>query len=221
MATHHKTFSNDFTQEDTWRVFRIMAEFIEGFETLSKVDNAICIFGSARIKENDWYYNLARKTAKLLVKAGYAVMTGGGPGIMEAANMGAIEAGGKSIGLNILIPTEQRPNPFINLMLEFRYFFVRKVMFVKYARGFIIMPGGYGTLDEFFEAITLVQTKKIDPFPVVLVGKEFWAGLQAWLEDKVACHGCIDKDDLRVFKIVDTPEEAVKEIKKFHLKGSH
>ncbi|OGS22643.1 MAG: Rossman fold protein, TIGR00730 family [Elusimicrobia bacterium RIFOXYA2_FULL_39_19] len=209
---------DDFSQEDTWRIFRIMAEFVEGFEMLTKLGKAVCVFGSARLKTDNKYYKTAEKTAYLLSKAGYAVITGGGPGIMEAANKGAMEAAGKSVGLNILLPMEQKPNPYINIMLEFRYFFVRKVMFAKYAKAFIVLPGGFGTLDEFFEAITLVQTERIDPFPVILVGKDYWKDLVKWLESKVLEEECISKDDLLIYKLVDTPEEALKVIKKskFH-----
>jgi uncharacterized protein (TIGR00730 family) len=205
---------SSFTQEESWRIFRIMAEFIEGFEMLATVGNAVCVFGSARSARNSKYYKLSEKTAFLLAKEGFAVITGGGPGIMEAANKGAKKGGGKSVGLNILIPTEQKPNPYINILLDFRYFFCRKVMFVKYAKAFIVLPGGFGTLDEFFEAITLIQTKKIIPFPVILIGKEYWSGLKDWLTNHVLARNCISRSDLSIFKIVETPEEAVEIIKK-------
>jgi uncharacterized protein (TIGR00730 family) len=208
--------TTDFEQEESWRIFRIMAEFIEGFELLSKVGKAVCVFGSSRLKKNDKYYKTSEKVAHLLAKSGYAVITGGGPGIMEAANKGAKKANGKSVGLNILIPTEQKPNPYINILLDFRYFFCRKVMFVKYAKAFIVLPGGYGTLDEFFEAITLIQTGKVSPFPVILIGKEYWRGLTGWLKNQVLMRKCISKSDFNIFKTVDTPEEALSLIKKFH-----
>ena len=211
-----KSRAHDFAQEESWRIFRIMAEFIEGFELLSKIGRAVCIFGSARLDKKDKYYAIAEKTAYLLAKSGYGVITGGGPGIMEAANKGAKKAKGTSVGLNILIPTEQKPNPYITTILNFRYFFCRKVMFVKHAKGFIIMPGGYGTLDEFFEAITLIQTERIQPFPVVMVGRKYWAGLYDWLKKTMLASKCISRGDLDIFKIVDTPEEAIALIRKWH-----
>jgi hypothetical protein len=193
-----------------------MAEFIEGFELLSKIGQAVCIFGSSRLKKSDKYYKTSERVGYLLAKSGYAVITGGGPGIMEAANKGAKKANGKSVGLNILIPTEQKPNPYINILLDFRYFFCRKVMFVKYAKAFIVLPGGYGTLDEFFEAITLIQTEKVTPFPVILIGKEYWRGLNKWLKNQVLMRKCISKSDLNILKTVDTPEEVLSIIKKFY-----
>ncbi|OGS27410.1 MAG: Rossman fold protein, TIGR00730 family [Elusimicrobia bacterium RIFOXYB2_FULL_48_7] len=205
---------DDIHDEDTWRIFRIMAEFIDGFETLSRIKKGICIFGSARIQPGTKYYKIAERTAYLLAKSGYSVITGGGPGIMEAANKGASEAGGNSVGLNIMLPMEQKPNPFINIMIEFRYFFVRKVMFTKHAKAFVALPGGYGTLDEFYEAITLIQTERIEQFPVILVGKEYWKGIIKWMEDTMLKEDCISKCDLDVFTIVDTPEEVVSIIKK-------
>ncbi|MCM8757492.1 MAG: TIGR00730 family Rossman fold protein [Candidatus Omnitrophica bacterium] len=209
----------DFTHEETWRIFRIMSEFVEGFEVLSKIKDAVSIFGSSRMNPNNKYYKLADETAYLLAKEGYAIITGSGPGIMEAANKGAKRAGGVSVGLNIQIPLEQKPNRYVDTVLEFRYFFVRKVMFVKYAKAFVIMPGGYGTLDEFTEAINLIQTKRIPKFPVILVGKEYWKGLLCWLNDVVLKNGNINKEDLSIFKLVDRPEEVVKEIKRFYEKG--
>lgn len=200
---------------ETWRVFRIMAEFVDGFEFMAETQPAISIFGSARTCATDKYYTLGKKVAALLVKEGYSIITGGGPGIMEAANRGAKEAGGKSIGLNIQLPMEQKPNRFITHMLNFRYFFCRKVMFVKYARGFIIMPGGFGTLDEFFEAITLIQTKRIEPFPVVLVGSSYWKGLLEWMKTVLIKQKSISKDDMDAFYVVDTAEDVVKSIKDF------
>lgn len=202
--------------EETWRVFRIMAEFIDGFEFMSKIDKGVSIFGSSQLNPKDKYYKIAEKTAYLLAKEGYDIITGAGPAIMEAANKGARRAGGHSIGLNIHLPTEQEPNKYIDTMLEFRYFFVRKVMFVKYAKAFVIMPGGYGTFDEFFESITLIQTKRIDKFPVVLVGSEYWKGLLEWLHGAVVEKGCIKKSDLNLFVLVDEPKDVVKAIKKFY-----
>jgi uncharacterized protein (TIGR00730 family) len=209
---------NDFTHEETWRIFRIMSEFVEGFEVLSKIDKAVSIFGSSRMKPNHKYYKLAEQTAYLLAKEGYAIITGSGPGIMEAANKGAKRAGGLSVGLNIQIPQEQKPNKYVDTLLDFRYFFVRKVMFVKYAKAFVIMPGGYGTLDEFTEAINLIQTQRIPKFPVVLLGKDYWEGLISWLKNTVLASGNISKEDLDIFTIVDSPQEVIKVIKKFYVK---
>ncbi|MFH1777208.1 MAG: TIGR00730 family Rossman fold protein [Candidatus Omnitrophota bacterium] len=207
---------DDFTTEETWRIFRIMAEFVDGFETLAKIGPAVSIFGSARMSKNNPYYRLAQDIAFFLVKEGYAIITGGGPGIMEAANKGAKIAKGKSVGLNIHLPLEQKPNPYISTLLEFRYFFCRKVMFVKYAKAFVIMPGGYGTLDELFESITLVQTKRIQPFPIILVGSKYWQGLKKWIEKVLLKHGYITKKDLNIIKIVDKPMDVVCEIKRYY-----
>ncbi len=202
--------------DETWRVFRIMAEFVDGFDILSKVGDAVSVFGSARIKPGTKYYRLAEQTAYEIAKAGYAVITGGGPCIMEAANKGAKKAKGKSIGLNIEIPTEQKPNKYAEILLDFHYFFCRKVMFVKYAKAFVIMPGGFGTLDELFESLNLIQTQRIDKFPVVLVGKAYWRGLIEWIETTVIKEGCVDNNDLKTFHVVDTPKEVVSIIKKFY-----
>lgn len=207
---------NDFTHEDTWRIFRITSEFVDGFETLSKIGDAVSIFGSSRIKPGNKYYKLAEETAYLLAKEGYAVITGSGPGLMEASNKGARRAKGKSIGLNIQIPSEQKPNKYVDQLLDFRYFFVRKVMFVKYAKAFVIMPGGYGTLDEFFEAVNLIQTERIAKFPVVLFGLEYWKGLLDWLHSTVLKHGSINKEELNIFTVVDSPKEVVTAIKRFY-----
>ena len=185
------------TTGEAWRIFRIMAEFVDGFEMLEKIKKAVTVWGSARVKEGDKWYEMAVKTGKLLAKEGYAVITGGGPGIMEAANKGATLAGGHSIGLNIELPTEQKPNPYAKTLLSFRYFFTRKVMFVKYTNGFIIFPGGFGTLDEFTEAITLIQTRRVHKFPVVLIDSSYWNGLIKWLEEVVAKRKYIDKKDLK------------------------
>lgn len=206
----------DFTKDDTWRIFRIMSEFVDGFEVLSQAGKAVSIFGSSRTKRTHKYYKLAEETAYLLAKAGYAIITGSGPAIMEAANKGASRAGGKSIGLNIQIPLEQEPNKYVDTFLDFRYFFVRKVMFVKYAKAFVIMPGGYGTLDEFTEAINLIQTQRIKKFPVVIVGKEYWKGLLDWFRNTVLKEGNISPEDLDLFKVTDSPKEVVQIIKKFY-----
>lgn len=210
---------NELTKmEDPWRVFRIMAEFVEGFDEMSKVGDAVSIFGSARTKKTDHFYKLAEQTASLLVKEGFAVITGGGPGIMEAGNKGASEAEGESVGLNIDLPFEQKPNPFAKTLINFHYFFCRKVMFVKYAKAFVIFPGGFGTMDELFESLTLIQTQRIERFPVILVGKEYWKGLLEWLKNTMAAEKNIDFADLDMFKVVDTAEDVAKEIKDFYIK---
>jgi len=205
--TRDQYLIDDFTTQDTWRIFRIMAEFVEGFEELAKVGGCITFFGSARVKEGDPHYDMARQTARALAERGYTVMTGGGPGIMEAGNRGAYENGGQSIGLNIQLPMEQRPNPYLNVHVDFHYFFVRKVMLVKYSEAFLIFPGGFGTMDEFFEAITLVQTHKIKPFPVVLVDRNYWSGLVDWIQNHLLKSGKISDTDLLLFKQADTIEE--------------
>ena len=197
---------------DTWRVFRIMAEFVEGFEALAGVERAVTIFGSARTQPDDPYYQAAEKTARLLVKSNFAVITGGGPGIMEAGNKGAFEAGGTSVGLNITLPHEQESNRYQTIGLDFHYFYARKVMFVKYASAFICFPGGFGTLDEFFETLTLVQTMKVEAFPILLYGTEFWAGLVDWIRGRLSPH-FIDEEDADIFRLVDSPEVAVRAIK--------
>ncbi len=204
--------------EDPWRIFRIMAEFVYGFEELKDVGPAVSMFGSARIKPDHEYYKAAEKTASLLVKAGYAVITGGGPSIMEAGNKGAAEAKGKSIGLNIDLPFEQKPNPFINHLINFHYFFARKVCLVKYAKAFVIFPGGYGTMDELSEAITLIQTQRMQQFPIILYGSKYWGGLLDWFKGPMLHEGCIDAKDLDMMQVVDTPEEVVRIIKKFYSK---
>ena len=209
---------NNFTQQDTWRMFRIMSEFVDGFEVLSQVGKAVSIFGSARSKPDNIYYKKAEEIAYLLTKSGFTVITGGGPGIMEAGNKGARRAKGKSIGLNIEIPTEQKANPYVDILLDFHYFFVRKVMFVKYAKAFVIMPGGYGTLDEFFEAINLIQTERIPRFPVVLFGSEYWKDMLKWLRQVALKNGNISPEDLDLFKVTDDPKEVVKIIKGFYKK---
>jgi len=202
--------------EEPWRIFRIMAEFVEGFDELSSIGPAVSIFGSARTKPGEKYYQLACDTAKEVVKAGFGVITGGGGGIMEAANKGAIEAGGKSIGLNIELPMEQKPNEYQNLSLTFRYFFCRKVMFLKYANGFVVMPGGFGTMDEFFESMVLIQTLKQAHFPVILMGADFWSGLIDWIKDQMLDNnGYISPEDMDVFTIEDDPAKVAKIIVDF------
>jgi len=204
--------------EDPWRIFRIMAEFVDGFEQLKDIGPAVSIFGSSRIHTLHSFYDAADKTAELLVKAGFAVITGGGPSIMEAGNKGASRAGGKSIGLNIDLPFEQKPNSYINHLINFHYFFCRKVCFVKYAKAFVIFPGGYGTLDELSESITLIQTQRMQQFPVVLYSSKYWNGLLDWLKGPVLHEGCIDLKDLDIIKVADSPQEVVKIIKKFYAK---
>ncbi|MFH0917772.1 MAG: TIGR00730 family Rossman fold protein [Candidatus Omnitrophota bacterium] len=208
----------DFTREDTWRIFRIMSEFVDGFEVLSKVGKAVSIFGSARSKPDSLFYKQAEEISYHIAKAGFAIITGSGPGLMEAANKGARRAGGHSIGLNIHLPCEQKPNKYVDTVLGFRYFFVRKVMFVKYAKAFVILPGGFGTLDEFFEAITLIQTERISKFPVILFNSQYWKPLLEWLKATVYRHGNIDQADLNLFILVDNPQEAARAIKKFYAK---
>jgi uncharacterized protein (TIGR00730 family) len=203
---------------ESWRVFRVMSEFVDGVETMAEVGPAISIFGSARTQPDQPYYEQAVRCGAALVEKGFAVITGGGPGIMEAANKGATEAGGTSVGLNISLPMEQSPNPYQNVELNFRYFFIRKVMFVKYARGFIIFPGGFGTMDEFFEALTLIQTLKVIPFPVVLIGTDFWSGLLDWLNRVMdrKFHNINPKDD-ELFHLTDDVGEAVKIVYETHI----
>lgn len=200
---------DDLSARESWRIFHIMAEFVEGFEELPEVFPAVSIFGSARTKPGSELYETTLRTAQLLVKNGFNVISGGGPGTMEAANKGAAEAGGKSVGLHIQLPNEQAPNPYANVRLEYRYFFIRKVMFVKYAMAYIIMPGGFGTMDELFEAMTLIQTKRIKPFPLVLMGSNFWSGLIDWFKETLLREQTISPSDLELFNVVDTPEEAV------------
>ncbi|MBI1894753.1 MAG: TIGR00730 family Rossman fold protein [Candidatus Rokubacteria bacterium] len=194
---------------DTWRVFKILAELVEGFETLANIPPAVSIFGSTRATHDDPAYASAEKIARLLAENGYAIITGAGPGVMEAANKGASEAGGLSIGLNIDIPQGQTPNPYVKKLLSFRYFFVRKLMFAKYSTAFVFLPGGYGTLDELFEPLTLIQTEKVRPFPVILVGSDYWRGLLTWLREIVCRQGRVTSEELAILKIADTPEEVL------------
>ncbi|MGE0770657.1 MAG: TIGR00730 family Rossman fold protein [Cyclobacteriaceae bacterium] len=208
----------EIKSSDSWVIFKVMSEFVEGFEKLAKIGPCVTIFGSARVKADHPYYRMAEEIAYQLVQHGYGVITGGGPGIMEAGNKGASRAGGKSVGLNIFLPHEQKGNPFIDSdkLITFDYFFVRKVMFVKYSQGFIVMPGGFGTMDELTEALTLIQTKKIGRFPIVMVGRKFWGGMMEWIKAVLVSERMIDADDLDLVNLVDTPEEAVKVIDEFY-----
>jgi uncharacterized protein (TIGR00730 family) len=199
---------------EAWRLFKIMGEFVEGFDTLNEIGPAVSFFGSARIKPSDPIYKKTEKIARLFVENNFAVITGGGGGVMEAANKGATEAGGTSVGLNIILPFEQKPNSFANVKLEFKYFFIRKVMFVKYAAAYIILPGGFGTLDELFEAVTLVQTHRIKPFPLILVGSDYWTGLIDWIKIKLLSEKRISPEDIEILQIMDEPEEIVKAVQK-------
>ncbi|HWP81299.1 MAG TPA: TIGR00730 family Rossman fold protein [Bacteroidota bacterium] len=207
-------------QGDIWRVFRIMSEFVEGFTMMSKQESLVSIFGSARAKPGSKYYEMAVQVGKELVKRGFNVLTGGGPGIMEAGNKGAKEQGGASVGVAIELPFEEKSNPYVDRdkLIVFRHFFVRKVMFVKYAHGFIVLPGGFGTLDEFFEAITLIQTKKTRAFPVVLMGASYWDGLVRWIRDTMIPEGTISPGDMNLFSITDDPAEAAQIIAHFYEK---
>src|SRR3989441_1288524 len=198
-----------FVKTDSWRVLRIMGEFVEGFDTLSDVYNAVTVFGSARPLPDDPYYEKAVETARRLAEEGFPIITGGGPGIMEAADRGCQEGDGLSIGCNIELPVEQGLNPYVERAINFRYFFVRKTMFVKYSTAFIVFPGGYGTMDELFEALTLIQTGKVKHFPVILFGREYWKGLADWLRERVAGEGKISPEDLNLFLVTDEPKEAL------------
>ena len=206
---------DDFSVKESWRIFRIISEFVDGFETLSEIYPAVSVFGSARVAETDPVYEMARQVGRHLAEAGFAVITGGGPGVMEAANRGAAEAGGKSVGLSIHLPKEQASNPYANVRIDFRYFFIRKVMFVKYAVAYIILPGGFGTMDELFEALTLIQTSRIKPFPVILLGKDYWKDLISWIKKSMLVkHSMIDPDDMDQFQCIDDPAAAVAAIKR-------
>jgi len=223
-AKIRKAFTDKNWQEikahDSWQVFRVLAEFVDGFEKLGKIGPCVSIFGSARTKAGHPFYNLAEDIAYRLTKEGYGIITGGGPGIMEAANKGAQRADGKSVGLNIELPHEQKPNDFIDhdKLINFNYFFVRKLMFIKYAQGFVVLPGGFGTMDELFEAITLIQTGKIGQFPIVLIGTEYWSGLMKWIKEKLLVEKNVDEADLSLFRIYDTADDAVKYINEFYSK---
>jgi len=205
---------DDFKIGEAWRLFKIMGEFVEGIERLHDIGPAVTIFGSARIKEDDPIYKKTEEIAALFVKSNFAVITGGGGGVMEAGNRGALKAGGTSVGMNIVLPFEQKPNDYSNIKLEFKYFFIRKVMFVKYATAYIIMPGGFGTLDELFEAVTLIQTHRIKPFPVILVGTDYWSGLLEWIKATLLEHHKISDNDLDILQIMDDPEEIVRAVQK-------
>ncbi|MBC7555345.1 MAG: TIGR00730 family Rossman fold protein [Chryseobacterium sp.] len=214
-----KTWDETVTK-DSWMVFKVMAEFVDGYEKMAKIGPCVSIFGSARLDKDHEYYKMATEIAKKITELGFGVITGGGPGIMEAGNKGAHEGGGKSIGLNIDLPFEQHFNPYIDkgYSLDYDYFFVRKVMFVKYSQGFIVLPGGFGTLDELMEALTLIQTKKIGRFPIVLIGSEFWGGLLDWFRNTLLKNGTIGEDSFNLFRVVDTADEAVAHIKRFYEK---
>jgi len=205
---------DSFNTHNSWRLFKIIGEFVEGIENLQDIGPAVCVFGSARLSEDSPNYQKAVEISERFVNEGFAVMTGGGGGIMEAANRGAANAGGTSIGLNIKLPMEQIPNAYSNLKLEFKYFFIRKFMFVKYAMAYIILPGGFGTLDELFEAVTLIQTQRIKPLPVILVNSEYWSGLIQWVKDQMLSNKCVNKKDLDILEIMDDPEEIVRYVKK-------
>lgn len=208
---------NEIRTNDSWAIFKIMAEFVEGYEKMARIGPCVSVFGSARTKTDNPYYADAVKTSELLVKSGYGVITGGGPGIMEAGNKGADEIGGKSVGLNIVLPFEQSCNQYVNHPVDFDYFFVRKVMFVKYTQALITFPGGFGTLDELFEVLTLIQTKKIDRKPVILFGIKYWGGLIDWIKNTMlADQGNINPDDMNLIKMTDSPEEAIQMINDFY-----
>ena len=205
---------DDLNLQESWRIFQIMAEFVEGFDVMPQVFPAVTIFGSSQIKAQSAVYKTTIEVSRLLVENGFNVISGGGPGVMEAANKGATQAGGKSVGLHINLPSEQEANEYANVRLNFNYFFIRKVMFIKYAVAYIIMPGGFGTLDELFEALTLIQTKRIKPFPVILMDSKFWNGLLDWIKDTLVKKKTLSKSDLEVFNVVDTAEEAVGIVKR-------
>ena len=211
---------NEIKSDDAWYIFKVLGEFVSGFEKLSKIGPCVTVFGSARTKPDHECYTLAVDIAYKLTKNGYGVITGGGPGVMEAANKGAHSAGGKSVGLNINLPFEQSANPYIDKdkLINFDFFFVRKVMFMRYSQGFIVLPGGYGTLDELFEAVTLVQTNKLAKFPIILVGKEYWSGLASWIKKVMMKEKYISPEDIDLLTVVDTADEAVEEINKFYNK---
>lgn len=212
---------NEIKSSNSWAIFKVMSEFVEAFEKLAKIGPCVSIFGSARTKEDHKYYKMAEEIASKLVRHGYGVITGGGPGIMEAGNKGAYKEGGKSVGLNIVLPFEQFDNPYIDSdkLITFDHFFVRKVMFVKYSQGFIVMPGGFGTMDELFEALTLIQTKKIGRFPIILVGSKYWSGLLQWIREvMLEQESNVNEEDLHLINIVDTPDEAVRVIDEFYSK---
>ena len=206
---------DDFKLGESWRLFRILGEFVEGVENLHDLGPAVSIFGSARIPPGDPYYEKAEQIAGLFAKNRFAVITGGGPGIMEAANKGAFNAGGRSVGLNIKLPFEEAPNPYVNVKIDFKYFFIRKVMFIKYAAAYIVLPGGFGTMDEVFEVLTLIQTQRIKPFPVILVGSDYWSGLLEWITARLRDTKMICAKDIDIVQVIDDPEQVVATVKKF------
>ncbi|MBC8392683.1 MAG: TIGR00730 family Rossman fold protein [Deltaproteobacteria bacterium] len=205
---------DEFKIEESWRLFKFLGEFVDGIETLHNIGPAVSIFGSARLMPDNPVYKKAERIASLFAENNFAVITGGGGGVMEAANKGAAEAGGVSIGMNIVLPFEQKPNSYANIKIEFKYFFIRKVMFVKYATAYIILPGGFGTLDELFESVTLIQTQRIKPLPVILVGSEYWAGLIEWLNSHLLAENMISPEHIDILQVIDDPEEIVKTVKK-------
>jgi len=204
----------DFIKEDPWRIFRIMSEFVDGFEELADIQKAVSIFGSSKVNSQNPYYQLAQKTAKVFAEAGFSIITGAGPGIMEAANKGAKVGRANSIGLNIVTPSLQKPNKYLTRLVEFRYFFCRRVMFAKYSQAYLIFPGGYGTLDEFLEAIALIQTGRMRPRPVILFNEKYWQGLFKWFEDKLLDNKMINAKDMNIFNIVETPQQALEIVRK-------
>ncbi len=212
----HRYEINQFEKEDSWRMFRIMGEFVEGFDALSQITPAVTVYGSARARPGDAVYGLAEAIGRAIAKANFTLVTGGGPGVMEAACKGAFEAGGRTVGLNIQLPEEQKPNPYTTLSLQFHYFFVRKVMLVKYATAFVLLPGGFGTLDELFETVTLIQTHKIRPFPMILVGRDYWRGLVDWLRKQTVGRGYMPQGDLDFLKVTDDPAEVIDHILLFY-----
>jgi uncharacterized protein (TIGR00730 family) len=205
---------DDFSEKESWRLFRIMAEFVDGFETMGEIYPAVSFFGSSRVGPDDPLYEQARKIARLFAENGFHVITGGGPGLMEAANRGAAEGGARSVGLNIQLPMEQGANSYANVRLDFRYFFIRKVIFIKYAQAYVVLPGGFGTLDELFEALTLIQTDRIKPFPVILVGNDYWKGLLDWVREWLLETGKISPEDLNLIQLLDEPSEIVAAVKR-------
>jgi uncharacterized protein (TIGR00730 family) len=214
MIDNEQYIVDELDIRESWRVFRIMAELVEGIETLSKIGPAVSIFGSSRTKPGDSLYKKGQEIARRLVRERFAIISGGGPGIMEAVNRGAAEAGGKSVGLNIILPLEQMPNPYANVRLDFKYFFIRKLMFVKYAVAYVILPGGFGTLDELFEALNLIETRRIRRFPVLMVGTDYWGGLVDWIKDRLLAEKKIEPQDLEIFQVMDDPEEVVRTIRR-------
>ena len=214
MPASRQYLINDLSMSESWRLFKIMAEIVDGFEQLGDLNPAVSIFGSARVAQDDPLYAETARLADMLCRAGYSVITGGGPGLMEAANKGASEAGGESVGLHIHLPLEQQPNKYLTIRSDYRYFFIRKLMFIKYAMAYIAMPGGFGTLDELSEAMVLIQTRRIKPFPIIFMGKQFWSGLIDWFKGTLVDKGYVSADDLELFTVLDTPEEAVAYIRR-------